>query len=80
MPRETKAQREAREAEEAAAAQQEVPQAPDAVVVTKTVDEAGNITVDVSPLGNIQATEIQTILELGVARWRQMIGLGPKAG
>jgi hypothetical protein len=83
MPRETKVQKAAREAAETEAAPNvapEAPEMPDAVLVTKNTDEQGNITVEVSPVGNVQATEIQTILELGVARWRSMIGLGPKTG
>lgn len=46
-----------------------------AVVVVKTVDDEGNIGTEVVMNGNIQATEVQTLLELAVKGWRQRIGL-----
>lgn len=46
-----------------------------AVIVIKTVDDDGTIRVDPIVQGNVQATEVQTLLELGVQRWRQRIGL-----
>jgi hypothetical protein len=48
---------------------------PNGVIVIKSVADDGSITTEVSPLGNVQATEIQTLLELGVQSWRRQIGL-----
>lgn len=48
---------------------------PDGVLVVKTTDADGNIRVDVEPLGGVIATEVQTLIELGVGAWRQKIGL-----
>lgn len=47
----------------------------DAVIVVRTVGEDGSISCRAIPQGNVQATEVQTILELGVLEWRQRIGL-----
>lgn len=50
--------------------------APNGVLVIKTVDpETGNIRVNAEPLGDVLATEVQTLLELSVGAWRQRIGL-----
>lgn len=46
----------------------------DAVLVLKKV-EGDSISTEVQPLGDVQATEVQTLLELGVKRWRNQIGL-----
>jgi hypothetical protein len=48
---------------------------PDAVVVHKVVDEDGNITTEVSIVGSVQPTEVQTLLELATLGWRARIGL-----
>jgi hypothetical protein len=47
----------------------------DGVFVTKVVDEHGNIGTDVMINGTVQATEVQTLLELAVRGWRKRIGL-----
>ena len=35
----------------------------------------GNIEVDVVPTGDVRATEIETVLKMGLAKWRQKINL-----
>lgn len=47
----------------------------DGVLVTKDVDEEGNITTGVQTLGKVQPTEVQTLLELGLDAFRKQIGL-----
>ncbi len=47
----------------------------DAVLVMKLTDEDGTITTNVITNGDIAATEVQTLLELGLKSWRQKIGL-----
>lgn len=49
--------------------------APDAVIIMKTVGPDGSINTDVAPLGDVQATEVQTLIELGLQSWRKKIGL-----
>jgi len=61
--------------EVAEAVQPDPAEAPDAVLVVKVVSDDGSISTHVQALGNIQATEVQTILELGIAGWRRQIGL-----
>lgn len=56
---------------------EDAPQELDAVVVTKVKDAEGNITTEVSLLGDVLATEVQTLLELGIKGWRKANGLGP---
>lgn len=52
------------------------PQKPlDGVFVAKVVDEHGNIGTEVMMNGEVQATEVQTLLELAVRGWRKRIGL-----
>jgi hypothetical protein len=53
-------------------------EAPDAVLVVKSTDEDGTISVDVVALGKVMPTEVQTLLELGVGKWRQQIGLASR--
>lgn len=48
---------------------------PAAVIVLKTIDEDGSIRTDIVMQGDVQATEVQTLLELAVRGWRQRIGL-----
>lgn len=57
----------------AEAAPEEAP--PNGVLVVKVIDENGNIATDTQPIGNVQPTEVQTLLELGVSSWRRKIGL-----
>ena len=54
----------------------ETEQTPDGVLVVKVVDEDGNILIDAQPVGNVQATEVLTILELAGHAFRAKIGLG----
>lgn len=44
------------------------------VLVIKTKDD-GAIKTDVQIVGEVEPTEVQTLLELGVLSWRQKIGL-----
>lgn len=46
----------------------------DGVLVLKRID-GDSITTEVQALGSVQPTEVQTLLELGVQRWRRQIGL-----
>lgn len=87
MSRETKAAREQREAAEATENAQPEP-APteaeaqpqvNAVVVTRVFDAEGKVAVEVSNLGDVRLTEVQTILELGLGRFREL-ALGQKPG
>ena len=48
---------------------------PDGVLVVKAVQENGDIVIDAVPVGNVQATEVLTILELAQANFRAKIGL-----
>jgi hypothetical protein len=48
---------------------------PDAIVITKIATEDGGVTTDVTAIGGVQVTEVQTLIELGLARWRAKIGL-----
>lgn len=48
---------------------------PDGVLILKIKDENG-IATEVVPLGAVEATEIQTLIELGLQSWRSKIGLG----
>lgn len=45
-----------------------------AVIIVKQKDDEGNITTDVM-LQGVEPTEVQTIIELGLIRWRSKIGL-----
>lgn len=56
---------------------QEAPdlQPPDGVLVTRLIDADGSISFDVVVLGDVKATEAQTLLEMGIIRWREKIGL-----
>ena len=47
---------------------------PNAVLILRIEDEEG-IKTDVVPLGDVKATEVATILELGMRSWRAKIGL-----
>lgn len=47
----------------------------DAVIITKMVDEQGNISVTVQPNGDVRVTEVQTLLDLATPSWRDKIGL-----
>jgi hypothetical protein len=57
-------------AEEAPAEEQ-----PNAVLIVRSRDEDGNVGTNVAILGDVQPTEVQTIIELGLAGWRQGLGL-----
>lgn len=48
---------------------------PDAVLILKKIDSDGSINTQAVPLGNVQATEVQTLIELGLQSWRKSIGL-----
>lgn len=47
----------------------------DGVLIVKVTNENGDISTDVVPLGDVRLTEVQTLLELGRAKWRAKIGL-----
>lgn len=63
---------------ENAEAAPEQPQIPNAVLVVKAQDENGNIAVDVQTIGNVQPTEVLTLLEIAGPSFRQKIGLPPR--
>lgn len=46
-----------------------------AVVILRNIDADGNVTTDVATNGNVAATEVQTLIELGLQSWRKKIGL-----
>lgn len=48
------------------------------VLVARVVGEDGSIFTDIQPVGDVQLTEIQTILELGLKAFREKIGLNGK--
>ncbi len=48
---------------------------PNAVLILRIEDDAGNISTDAVPLGDVKATEVQTIIELGLSNWRAKLGL-----
>lgn len=52
----------------------------DGVLVRKEVGPEGNLSVSVQPIGNVQITEVQTLLELGVRYFREQVGLDRLAG
>lgn len=65
------------EVKEAVAATETEPQEPlNAVIVIKEETSDGGIQTKVMTNGSIQATEVQTLLELAVIGWRDQIGLG----
>lgn len=51
------------------------PEPPDAVVVVKHRQEDGSVQTAIQVLGNVEVTEVQTLLELAVRGWREQIGL-----
>jgi hypothetical protein len=48
---------------------------PNAVLIVRVEDEQGNVSTDAVPLGDVKPTEVQTIIELGLANWRAKLGL-----
>lgn len=48
---------------------------PDGVLITKDIGGDGNLKVNVVPVGNVQITEVQTIIEIGLRFFREQIGL-----
>ncbi len=50
-------------------------QSLDVVLVIKRVAENGSISAEVVTNGNVLATEVQTLIELGLKNWREQIGL-----
>lgn len=84
--RKTAAQRKA-EAEAAEAAQVAAEEGkaadqtpPNGVFIEKAVTEDGNLQVNVAPVGNVQVTEVQTLIEVGLKTFREQIGLGQSRG
>lgn len=53
------------------------PEQPDAVLILKKQNADGGIDTQAVPLGNVQATEVATLIELGLQSWRKAIGLSP---
>lgn len=53
----------------------DAPEVPNAVLVIKTVGEDGGIGTSIQVLGNVQITEVQTLLELGLKAFRNDVGL-----
>jgi ACT domain-containing protein len=54
---------------------EDAPEQPNGVLIVRIEDEEGNISTDTVPLGNVKATEVQTIIELGLSNWRAKLGL-----
>jgi len=50
---------------------------PDGVLILKRLTPDGGIDTQAVPLGEVQATEVATLIELGLQSWRKSIGLGP---
>ena len=48
---------------------------PDGVLILKKPSADGGIDTQAVPLGDVQATEVQTLIELGLQSWRKSIGL-----
>jgi hypothetical protein len=48
---------------------------PNAVLIQRNTDADGNIGVVVQTLGDVKLTEVQTVIELGLARFREQVGL-----
>lgn len=46
-----------------------------AVIVLKVTKEDGSIVPEVMTQGDVQPTEVQTLMEVGLMRWRQSLGL-----
>lgn len=46
-----------------------------AVLVVKHRDPDGSISTSIATNGNVEVTEVQTLLELGLKGWREKIGL-----
>ena len=68
------------DAPEPQSAVEDVPPPPepdpvDAVIVVKKLGPQGDIQTEVILNGKVQATEVQTLLELGLRGWRKQIGL-----
>lgn len=49
---------------------------PNGVLVTKIVDADGRLSTSLQVLGDVQITEAQFLLELGIKEFRQALGLG----
>lgn len=54
----------------------EKPDVPNGVLVTKIVEEDGRLTTSLQVLGDVQITEAQFLLELAIKEFRRAIGLG----
>ncbi len=51
------------------------PEPLDVVLIVKRLGPDGSISADVATNGAVQATEVQTLIELGLKSWRKKIGL-----
>lgn len=47
----------------------------DAVIVVKQIEPDGSLTTNVLTNGNVQQTEIETLLGLGLKAWRAHLGV-----
>lgn len=47
----------------------------DAVIIIKSTTPEGGVSTEVVAQGSVQATEVQTLIELGLQSWRAKIGL-----
>lgn len=47
----------------------------DAVIIVRMKTPQGDITTDVIAQGNVEADQVQTLIELGLKTWRAKIGL-----
>lgn len=46
------------------------------ILVNRTEEGSGQVTVDVYGTGDLRVTEIETIIKLGLNKWREQAGLG----
>lgn len=48
---------------------------PGAVHIIKSEDDSGAVVVNVVGTGDLRATEIETVIKLGLKHWQQQIGV-----
>jgi hypothetical protein len=61
-----------------AEAAEDQPQPPNGVLVVRIEQPDGTITTDTFPQGDVKATEVETILGLGLIGWRSKVGLSAR--
>lgn len=53
-------------------------EAAEGVFLNRIIGEDGSVKVFPAPVGDVRATEVSTIIELGLSGWREQIGLSRK--